>query len=160
MIKFIKMEDDDKIAVMIKRIADEFQLSRYIDIQPRYLTKAPKNNVGALYKWNDVSATLTNNDSVVIVAVYGEAFDRVDEPTQEFWLRNLMSQITYDFDKDKIVLSKELLTVPVWMYQKYGIEAINKKELEIQVLNVLAEEAEERKKAEKEAKKASKKRNN
>lgn len=157
--KFIKMEADDVLAEKIKKIADELSISRYVDVQPRYLTKPLKNSVGSVYKGNDVSTTITNRDNTVVVAIYGEAFDRVDEQTQDFWLRNLISQIEYDFDKDKINICKNMITIPLGIYQNYGQEAIDKKELEILTLNQLADEEKERKAAEKEMKKAAKKKN-
>ena len=154
--KFIKMEEDDDLAMKIREVAKELNLTHYVDIQPRYLSKAPKNNVGSIHKWNDVSATLTDQDNTVIVAVYGQAFERVDEETQMFWLRSLMSQIYYDFDKDKIVIDKNVLMIPLSVFQKYKTMAVEKKELEIHILNQLDEEEKERKEAEKEAKKAAK----
>lgn len=157
MSKFIRMDEGDALAEKIVKIANELNLSRYVDIQPRYLKKPSKNNVGGVWKWNDVSATLTNRDNTVVVGIYGEAFDRVDEETQDFWIRNLISQIEYDFDKDKIIINKDLITIPLSVYQKYGKTAVDKKELEIHTLNQLAEEEKERKAQEKEMKKASKK---
>jgi len=147
------MEEDDDLALKIKKIANELGLSHYVDIQPRFLAKPAKNNVGSVHKWNDVSATLTGNETSVVVAVYPQAFERVDEETQEFWIRNLLSQIKYDFDKDKITIDKDLLTIPLSVYQTYGKLATDKKELEIHILNAIAEEEAERKRAEKEAKK-------
>lgn len=158
MSKFLKMEEGDPIAEKIMKIASELNLSRYVDIQPRYLAKPMKNNVGGVWKWNDVSATLTNKDNTVIVAVFGDAFDKVDEAVQEFWLRNLLCQIEYDFEKDKIVINKDLIAIPLSIYQKYGEEAIQKKELEIHTINMLIEEEKERKAQEKEMRKAAKKR--
>lgn len=155
--KFIRMEEGDQLAEKIQKIAAELNLTRYVDIQPRYLKKPMRNNVGGVWKWNDVSETLTNRDNTVIVGIYGEAFDRVDEETQDFWIRNVLSQIEYDFDKDKITTNKDLITIPLSVYQNYGEKAVQKKELEIHTINMLLEEEKERKQAEKEAKKASKK---
>lgn len=157
MSKFIKMEAGDEYAELIKKVATELSLSRYVDIQPRYLAKPLKNNVGGVWKWNDVSATLTDKDNTIVVGIYGEAFDRVDEETREFWVRSLLSQIEYDFDKDKICINKDLITMPLSIYQQYGNIAMQKKELEIHTINMLIEEEKERKAAEKEAKKAAKK---
>jgi hypothetical protein len=157
MSKFIKMEAGDEYAELIKKVATELSLSRYVDIQPRYLAKPLKNNVGGVWKWNDVSATLTDKDNTIVVGIYGEAFDRVDEETREFWVRSLLNQIEYDFDKDKICINKDLITMPLSIYQQYGNIAMQKKELEIHTINMLIEEEKERKAAEKEAKKAAKK---
>lgn len=152
--KFIKMEAGDAYAEKINKIANEVGISRYVDIQPRYLAKPSKNNVGSVYKWNDISETLTDSDNTIIVAIYGPAFDRVDEKTQDFWIRNLVMQVEYDFDKDKIVINKDLLTIPLCVYQQFGNVAVQQKELEVHILNQLAEEEKERKMMEKEAKKS------
>ena len=157
MSKFIKMGAGDEYAELIKKVATELSLSRYVDIQPRYLAKPLKNNVGGVWKWNDVSATLTDKDNTIVVGIYGEAFDRVDEETREFWVRSLLNQIEYDFNKDKICINKDLITMPLSIYQQYGNIAMQKKELEIHTINMLIEEEKERKAAEKEAKKAEKK---
>lgn len=157
MSKFIKMETGDEYAELIKKVATELSLTRYVDIQPRYLAKPLKNNVGGVWKWNDVSATLTDRDNTIVVGIYGDAFDRVDEETRAFWVRSLLSQIEYDFDKDKICINKDLITLPLSIYQQYGNIALQKKELEIHTINTLLEEEKERKAAEKEAKKAAKK---
>ena len=155
--KYRNMEAGDEYAELIKKVATELGLTRYVDIQPRYLTRPYKNNVGSVAKGNDVSFTLTGNNNAVVVGIYGEAFDRVDEQTREFWVRSLLSQIEYDFDKDKIDVNKNLITLPLSIYQQFGNIAMQKKELEIHTINMLIEEEKERKAAEKEAKKAAKK---
>ena len=90
--------------------------------------------------------------SIVVVALYEDAFDRVDEQTQEIWIRSLLVQISYDLDKDKIVITKPELNVPLGLYHKFGNIALEKAELALLTLQQIADEEKERKEAKKKSK--------
>ena len=154
--KFKKMDPEDELYVAILDKAEKMGLTQFMDIQPRYMVKPQKSSVGAVYKWNDVSATLTGSDDTIVIGVYGEAFDRVDEETKDFWLDSILHLVGYDFEKDKIVVNKDLVLSLVELYQKYGEKAVTMKELEIHTIQMIAEEEKARKEEEKAAKKEKK----
>ena len=95
----------------------------------------------------------TGDESLVAVALYEEAFNRVDSETQDFWIRHLLSQISYDLEKDKIIITKPELQVPLGMYRQFGNIAVQKTELQLLTLAQIDEEEKERKAASKKGKK-------
>ena len=68
-----------------------------------------------------------------------------------------MAQISYDYEKDKIVINKPDINIPLGVYRKYGNIAAQKAELALMTIDQIAQEEEAAKQVEKEAKKANKK---
>jgi hypothetical protein len=159
--KYVKLEDGNIYAEKIKKIAEELNLSRYVNIYPRGLKKLPKSYFGEVKLGNEVSKTISNADNVVVVAISEEILDRLNEETQDFLLRSLMTPIEYDFEKDTVSINtKDMITLPLSVYQKYGQKACDTFELQFHVINELQEEEKERKAMEKELKKSKNKKKN
>ena len=80
----------------VKNLANEMGLrANGINVEPVRLKKS-KKEVGQVLKTNDLVELFTRDNSTVVVALYEDAFDRVDEQTQEIWIRSLLVQISYD----------------------------------------------------------------
>lgn len=105
---------------------------------------------GEVLKGNDLVTLFTNDPFLVCVALYEDLFDKVDNETQDYWIESLLSQISYDSEKDKVVITKPELAVGRGMYAKYKNVAIQKEELALLTIQQIADE----KKKEKEEAKA------
>ena len=133
----------------VKNLANEMGLrATGINVTPVRLKKS-KKEVGQVLKANDLVELFTGDNSTVAVAIYEDAFDRVDEQTREIWIRSLLSQISYDMDKDKIVITKPELNIPIGLYHKFGNIAVEKAELALLTLQQIADEEKEAKEARK-----------
>ena len=105
---------------------------------------------GEVLKGNDLVTLFTNDPRLVCVALYEDLFDKVDPETQDYWIESLVSQISYDSEKDKVVLTKPELSINREMYYKYSNVAVQKEELALHTIQQIADE----KKKEKEEAKA------
>ena len=159
--KFKKISESDPYYSNIMDMAEELGLIHYTDIYPMYLKKRPSNSIVDVAFGNDISEGVSGKDknNTLIVAVFPDALDKLDDKSVDFILRAGMSKVQYDFDKDKLIIDKHgLLTVYQPLCEKYGSKfCCDMAELEMHTLDILQQEEKERKAAEKEAKKAKKK---
>lgn len=136
---------DEILEKKVKTLAQEMHLTEIgINVEAIRLKKS-KKEVGMVLKANDLVTLFTGDESLVAVALYEEAFNRVDSETQDFWIRNLLSQISYDLEKDKILITKPELQVPLGMYRQFGNIAVQKTELQLITLAQIEDEEKERK---------------
>lgn len=136
---------DSRLESQVKNLANEMGLKAMgINVEAIRLKKS-KKEVGVVLKANDLVTLFTGDDSLVAVALYEDAFNRVDEQTQEIWIRSLLNQISYDMDKDKIVITKPELQIGLGMYRKFGNVAVQKAELALLTLQQIADEEKESK---------------
>lgn len=142
----------------VKNIAATLKIDNMINIKAVRLTKT-KKDIGVIVKGNDLTQLFTNDDSIVAIALYEDAFDELTDDAQNFFIENLLSQVSYDYDKDKIVITKPELNVPIGMYHKYGNEAIKNAELAILTIDQIHEREKEMKEVAKALKIANKKKN-
>ena len=89
-----------------------------------------------------------------------DAFDRVDEATQVMWLRSELSKVSYDSEKDKVVIGAPMISVPLYFYQKFGNVALQNAELALHTIQQLEDEEKQRKAEAKAAKSGKRKKNN
>lgn len=123
--KFTDLINED-LEKKVKNMSIEMGIkSMGINVEACGLKKS-KKDIGLVLKGNDMVERLTNDSSLVLVALYEEAFNRVDEQTQDIWIRGLLSQISYDMEKDKILINKPELNIGLGMYRKFGSIALEK----------------------------------
>ena len=108
-------------------------------------------------KASDVTEVVSNKESLIIVIVYEEAFDRVDEKTRWMWVRMALDCVSYDDEKDKVILSTPMISVPLGFYHTYGDVAVQNAELALHTIQQIKQEEKEKKEAEKALKKGKKK---
>lgn len=140
--KFSRNLDED-LAKKVKSIAAEVGIGTYVNVEPIALKS--KKEIGCVVKGNELVSLFTNDDSIVCVCLNENALQRVDEQTQEIWIRSLIDQIEYDIDKDRINIKKPELQIPISLYHKFGDIAVNKMELAILTLQQIADEEAEMK---------------
>ena len=147
---------DEALEQKVKNLAREMHLTETgINVEAIRLKKS-KKEVGVVLKANDLVTLFTGDESLVAVALYEDAFNRVDSETQDFWIRGLLSQISYDLDKDKIMITKPELQVSLGMFRQFGNIAVQKTELQLLTLAQIDEEEKERKAMSKKGKKGGK----
>ena len=162
MAKFFKA--DESIVKLVDDIAHELNLTQNgIDFE--VLDVVNLKEVVKIVKANEYAEYLSGREDLILVLVNGEAFDMLpttpaegDVDNRYMWLRIAMDQISYDSEKDKIVIGCPSITVPVGCYEKYKAAAVDSALLAQYTLAQMAEKkAQER--AEKAAQKKEKKKN-
>jgi len=157
---------DERLEKKVKDLAASIGFQQMgITIEAVRLKKS--KTYGEVVKGNDLVTLFTNDPDLVCVALYEDLFidnktgeNRVDEETQNYWIEALLSQISYDNEKDKVVITKPDINISSGMYHKYKNVAVQKEELAILTLQQMADQKKkekEEKKAEREAKKKNKK---
>lgn len=146
---------DENLVKKVQKIAREAGLLEYVNIEALRLRKA-RNTVGEVLVGNELAKVLTGEENFIAIALYEDAFLAVDEQTQDFWIENLIAQISYDYEKEKVIITKPELQVGIGMYHKYGNQAVEKAELALYTIKSLEEKAKALK-AEQSGKKSKKK---
>lgn len=136
----VKLVDDAVAKTDLERIGIRVEAIRL---------NSSKNSFGEVLKANDLVKLFTNGDDVVAIALYEDVFDRLDEKSKVLLVESLVSQISYDMEKDKLIITKPELHIPLGMYRNYGENIVNTTEMALMTIDEINEE----KRAEKEAKK-------
>ena len=145
-------ELDEALEKKVKELASAAGLREQgITIEPIALNS--KKSYGEVIKANELVTLFTGDSDMVCVAINERLFLELDDQSQTVLIESLLSQIWYDEEKDKIVITKPELNVGLGMYHKYKEIAVQKLELAYYTL----QQIEDKKKADKEAKKAAKK---
>ena len=111
-------EASETIEKLVNDIANELNLINFgVDFQPLCVNKAKE--VCKVVRANELAEYASKRDDLVFVICYEDAFDQVDEQTQYMWLRTEMDKVSYDTEKDKMVIGCPSITIPVGMYEKY-----------------------------------------
>lgn len=136
---------DESLEKKVKTLAREMHITDWgINVEAIRLKKS-KKEVGTVLKANDLVTLFTGDESLVAVAHYEEALNRMDSQNQDLVIRSLLSQISYDADKDKIVITKPELQISLGMYRQFGDIAVKSAELQLLTLAQIADEEKEKK---------------
>jgi hypothetical protein len=136
---------DESLEKKVKTLAREMHITDWgINVEAIRLKKS-KKEVGTVLKANDLVTLFTGDESLVAVALYEEALNRMDNQNQDLVIRSLLSQISYDADKDKIVITKPELQISLGMYRQFGDIAVKSAELQLLTLAQIADEEREKK---------------
>jgi hypothetical protein len=150
-------EASEDYVKLVEEVVAETGLDRMgVDFQVYNLLKT-KNEVVRVQKANEIAEILTNREDLVIVSIFEKAFDKVDAKTQRLWVEAALAKVSYDTEKDKLVIGGEpTLTIPLGMYHKYDKLAVDMAELEQLTLQQIRDEEEEEKERRKSEKKQKK----
>ena len=91
---------------------------------------------------------------VVAIAIFEDAMFNMTEESQAMLIEGAVSQICYDFEKDKLTINKPELNVSLGMYRKYGEDYVKTLEASMIAVEQINEQEKERKATEKELKKS------
>jgi len=160
------IEATEDIVKIVKEISNELGLSAYnIDVQPICAEKL--SEVCKVVRANQLAEYVSARDNLIFVMCNEEVFNGTDpmghpladEKTKYMWIRNAMEVISYDSEKDKVILSCPMISVPLGFYEKFKEPTIDAARLGLytmaQITKMKKKEA-ERKKAEKKDKKKNK----
>ena len=140
---------DEKYEKKIKELVAAAGLREYgITIEPIRLNS--KKSYGEVIKSNEFVTLFTGDSNMLGLAVNEELFDNLDDQTVTILIESLLSQIGYDSEKDKIIITKPEINIGVGMLHKYKEVAVQK----IEAAYYGLQQIEQKKKEEKEARKA------
>ena len=103
---------------------------------------------------------VSKQDSMIIATIYEKAFDRLNDEAKKLFVEAAFSGVSYDSEKDKILVDKNPANMLHRMRHKYNNSVLDTLELNEIVIKQIEEEEKaekEAKKLEKEAKRAAKK---
>lgn len=146
---------DEDLKSKVRALAAE-KIENSITIEPIKLNS--KKAYGEVVKSNEITSIFTGNPDMVCVALNEELFAILDEETQDILIRNLLSTIRYDNEKEKVMINKPEIMFTIEMLHDYKGVVAQKIEIAYHGLQQLEEMRREAKEAEKAAK-AEKKRN-
>ena len=114
---------------LVVEISNELGLEHLgVDFQPIFVNKSKE--VCKVVKANELFEYTSKRDDLVFVVCNQDAFDGtdpqghpyVDEKAKYLWLRTEMEKVSYDTEKDKLVIGCPSITLPVGLYEKYKSE--------------------------------------
>lgn len=157
------IEPSEDVIRIVKEISDELGFGAYnIDVQPICAKKM--SEVCKVVRANQLAEYVSARDNLIFVLCNEDAFNGTDpmghpladEKTKYMWIRNAMEVISYDSEKDKIILTCPMICVPLGFYEKFKEPTIDAARLGLytmaQITEMKKDEA-EKKKAEKKNKK-------
>ena len=111
---------------LVNDIANELGLVHLgVDFQPIFVNKSKE--VCKVVKANELFEYTSKREDLVFVVCNEEVFDGTDpqghpyadEKTKYLWLRTEMEKVSYDTEKDKLVLGCPSIVLPIGLYEKF-----------------------------------------
>lgn len=145
-------DTSEEIVEMVDEIFNEAGLANYgIGLKVLSLTKA--RDVVKISRASATTNYLTKNKVDITLFIYEEAFNRLDEAGQRMLIEMVLSNVSYDIEKDKLNVETNPFVQVFQMHKKYGEAFLNKLELSYMIVQQIEEEKKAQKEAEKENKK-------
>lgn len=142
-------EASDEYVKLVKQVADEIGIGRYVEMNVFDMTKSNKEVI-KVKKTSEPMEVKLDGEDMIDVYIYEAAFDLVEEKTQRLWIENALCQVAYDLEKSKLIIGKEpSITLPLGMYNKYKDVAVQQLELAALTVQQIKEKEKEAKAAEK-----------
>lgn len=126
-----------------------------VGIRLKVLSLTKSNVAAKVQKANATTNFISHGQIDLVLFLYEDVLDRLDEDTRTRLIEGALSNAYYDTEKDKLNIDNSPFGEVIRMSKKYP-NYINDLETVELTIEQLAEELKERKAAEKEAKKASK----
>ena len=145
MTKFVKASED--MQELVEKVAEERDLNNYIDFETIHFGKLKE--VITVMKASASAEYLSNREDLVLVMIREDVFDKVDEKTKLMWIRMGLDQVSYDTEKDKVVIGVPSITIPIGFCEKYKDEAVNAALLAKHTIAQIEDELKEKKNQEK-----------
>lgn len=113
-----------------------------IGINLKVISVARAKQILKVTRANPTTQFLTNKD--IILTIYEEAFDRLSDEYKEKLMEGALSNVTYDFDKDKLNVDNDFSREIFRMRKKYD-NYVDIAETSYQVIEEILEEEREKK---------------
>ena len=151
---------DEKYVNKVKMLSTQFGL-RESGVRLEAIRMRKGKTYGEVKKAGEVGDLFTGQN-LVVVALYEEVFDRLDEKIQDVLIENLLEQIYVQEKEDgtSIKIEKPQLNLGIQTYHKYGNIATQNLEAVLLVLDQMTEQEKAEKEARKEEKRQNKKNKN
>ena len=109
---------EDTLTLFQKHI-DQTSIPRMVKIKI-LSNDAIKKEFGKVSKTNDIVKFMTDYD--VVIQVNEPIFDQLDDKQKEYVVRDLLAQIVYDMEKDKISIVSHDITTFSGVLRNYDID--------------------------------------
>ena len=109
---------EDTLTLFQKHI-DQTSIPRMVKIKI-LSNDSIKKEFGKVSKTNDIVKFMTDYD--VVIQVNEPIFDQLDEKQKEYVVRDLLAQIVYDMEKDKISIVSHDITTFSGVLRNYDID--------------------------------------
>ena len=156
MAKTLSAASEEYVKLVEEAVAETGHDRKGVDFKVYNMLNARKEVI-KVQRANEAAEILSNGQDVVIISIAEEIFDLVDEKTRRLWVEDALSNVSYDSEKEKLLIGKEpMISTTFGMYNKYGQLSIDMAELKLLTLEQYLDkkkEEEERKKEEKKNKK-------
>jgi len=152
MAKFFEISEENQ--QIFDDIWQESGMFNYIDLKVVGTPKAKE--VIKVQKTNPYAEYLGKCPDSIIVTVYEEVFDRLDDKNKKLLAKDALSLVSYDSEKDKINVGVPQIVVTVGGRMKYGDDLINAAEAGVLAIQQVEDERREQKEIEKQNKKKNK----
>jgi hypothetical protein len=140
---------------LIDQKYQETGMHNYIDLKIRGISK--QKEVIKVVKTNPQAADLGNCPDSIVCYVYEDAFDRLDDEQRSMLVEDAFANVSYDDEKDKIIVGGPQISVSIGGWKKYGEKLISAAEIGQYAIAQIEEEKKAAKEAEKAEKAAKKK---
>lgn len=148
---------EEEVQNIVHEVACELGLEQFMDFEALYIPKSKE--IVSVSKASAIAEYLSSRSDLILVLIYADVFNTVDEKTKYMWIRMAMEQIYFDSEKDKIFIGKDNVTIPVSFINKYEKLAVDTALAAYHSIAQIQEKEREKKeqeKAEKAAKRKSK----
>lgn len=111
---------------LVAEISSELGLDHLgVDFQPLFVNKS--KDVCKIVKANELFEYTSKREDLVFVVCNQDAFDGTDpqghpyadKSTKYLWLRTEMDKVSYDTEKDRMVIGCPSITLPIGLYEKF-----------------------------------------
>ena len=153
MAKIFKTCED--ITNLIEEQFNETGLSGY-GVSLKIMSVTKSKDIIKLTKASATTEYLVKRDGLVQLFVFEEAFERLPIEAQKMLVEMVLSNVSYDTEKDKLTVDTNPYNMLFRLRKKYGNVIMDNLELASIIMTEIEEEEKARKEAEREAKKAKK----
>ena len=142
MTKLFKLSEETQN--LIEDVVEEFGLNNFMNIKCFGIKK--QKQVIKVKKASPTEEGMGNSSDCVIVIIAEGVFERLDDEDKKLILKDAFSEIFFDSEKDKIVVTQPEVCVTIGGWQKWGEKLINAIETSILIKQQIDEEEKEKKK--------------
>ncbi len=150
MAKFGKVSEETQ--ELIDNISNETGLIQFIDIEAVSVPKSKK--VIDIKRCPPLGEHVAGKRDVVCVIVYEKAFERLSEEQQEILMRDAFNSVSFDGEKDRIIIGCPQIIVSCDGRVKWGDKLINAAETAVLTIQQIIDEEKEEKEQAKALKKS------
>lgn len=115
----------EEIQNVVQEISSELGLDVLgVDFEALYTDK--QKEAAVVKKASQVAEYFSNRSDLVLVMLNEKLFESgVEEKTKYLWLRMAMDVVSYDTEKDRLIIGCPMISIPVGFYEKFKGAAVD-----------------------------------